>query len=786
MQDIAKQLMRSTSAQARVTKVFQHRSRHATEAYAARVKKLWEDQLSRGTSTGSDGRPLWPWEVAAAWQAYAIDFWQRGVLFWDTLHERGKQFVSHELAGKPPVLHFDYEIVSDARRFERPVNYALVRITPPEGVSVDSKRRPYVIIDPRAGHGPGIGGFKDDSQVGVALREGHPVYFVIFYPEPERGQTMLDVCVAEQAFVRRVRELHPDSPKPVVVGNCQGGWAAMMVAASSPEDTGAIVINGAPMSYWSGAWTEGAGNNPMRYAGGLLGGTWLASLSADLGNGLFDGAYIVQNFESLDPANTLWDKYYHVFANADTEPPRFLEFERWWGGYYLMNREEIEWITENLFVGNRLWDGETKASGVGLDLRTIRSPIVMFASLGDNITPPQQAFNWVADVYASTEELKLSGQVIVGLLHQTAGHLALFVSGKVAKREHTQLVSVLKSIEALAPGLYGMRIKETKGPGGKPEYEVDFVEHGIEDIKAKLNRFERVDEKAFEAVEAVSELNQRAYELLAQPLTSALANETAARAARYLHPLRVERWALSDLNPWLSFLGPAADSVKQHRRALDQSHPWRKAERAFSDTVSATLDLYKDLRDAVTELAFFQIYGPLFSFYLADRTERREEQRASARSPRELAVVKAALDELETGGYSAALARVAELLAQRGAPIPLARIERKSEMMKEYAELLPDLAAHEWKLVRAQQGIIVRFEAERALATLPRLLADPTDRERFMSVVERIVNDREFAAQPTAEQLEMAKRIRKVLGKKAPLRRAPGEAGQDGRLGTGN
>ena len=162
-----------------------------------------------------------------------------------------------------------------------------------------------MIIDPRAGHGPGIGGFKDDSQVGVALREGHPVYFVIFFREPEPGQTLLDVCAAEQRFVRKVRELHPDSPKPAIVGNCQGGWAAMMLAASDPDDTGPIVINGAPMSYWGGAWREGEGDNPMRYSGGMLGGTWLASLAADLGNGIFDGAWLVQNFENLNPANTL-------------------------------------------------------------------------------------------------------------------------------------------------------------------------------------------------------------------------------------------------------------------------------------------------------------------------------------------------------------------------------------------------------------------------------------------------------------------------------------------------
>jgi hypothetical protein len=391
MHDIANQLMRNSSSRARAARVFEHRTRHAVETFAERLVKAFAKELPEALQP-----PISAPQLAVMWQEYLGDFLQRSVLFWDTLQRRGKQFIAHELAGKPPVLHFDYELVVDGRRFERPVNYALVRITPPDGVSVDPKRRPYIIIDPRAGHGPGIGGFKDDSQVGVALREGHPVFFVIFFPEPERHQTMADVCIAEQQFVRRVRELHPDSPKPVVVGNCQAGWAAMMIAAASPEDTGPLVINGAPMSYWGGAWTEGPGNNPMRYSGGLLGGTWLASFVADLGNGVFDGAHLVQNFEGLDPANTLWDKYYHVFANADTEPPRFLDFERWWSGYYLMNRSEIEWITQNLFVGNDLWSSGQKVGDDVLDLRKVRAPVVMFASLGDNITPPQQAFNWVA------------------------------------------------------------------------------------------------------------------------------------------------------------------------------------------------------------------------------------------------------------------------------------------------------------------------------------------------------------------------------------------------------
>jgi Protein of unknown function (DUF3141) len=74
---------------------------------------------------------------------------------------------------------------------------------------------------------------------------GHPVYFVIFFSRPEPGQTLEDVCEAEGQFVETVVNRHPQSPKPVLVGNCQGGWATMMLAASRLDSTGPVLINGA-------------------------------------------------------------------------------------------------------------------------------------------------------------------------------------------------------------------------------------------------------------------------------------------------------------------------------------------------------------------------------------------------------------------------------------------------------------------------------------------------------------------------------------------------------------
>jgi len=196
----AAHLARSHDVSAKVSRVFHKRATLAQERFTERVQKAVTDHVAEFFT-----KPMTPWDAWMGWSRYAVDFVQRSVLFWDALRQRGNTFVEHTNAGLPPVLRFAYEMVLDARTFARPVNYALVRITPPTGVTVDPKRRPYIVIDPRAGHGPGIGGFKDDSQVGVALAAGHPVYFVIFFPEPQPGQTMLDVCAAEQVFVREVR-----------------------------------------------------------------------------------------------------------------------------------------------------------------------------------------------------------------------------------------------------------------------------------------------------------------------------------------------------------------------------------------------------------------------------------------------------------------------------------------------------------------------------------------------------------------------------------------------------
>jgi pimeloyl-ACP methyl ester carboxylesterase len=727
MADLHRTIDRSFRISRTVADLLQARSR----AGAARYTKGVGSALT--TLRADAGAPKTPFEFWRQWSEYALDATQRSILYWDTLRQRGNQWLEHEAAGKPPVLKYKYETIADGRSYERAVNYALVRIIPPRGITVDDTKRPFVIVDPRAGHGPGIGGFKEDSEVGVALSAGHPVYFVIFFPEPMPGQTLADVTDAEAEFIRIVAERHPRSQKPVVVGNCQGGWAVMMLAAARPDVAGPLVINGAPMSYWSG----NDGESPMRYAGGLVGGAWLSLLASDLGAGKFDGAHLVQNFEHLNPANTLWEKWYHLYANIDEEPARFLEFERWWGGFYLFNEEEMRWIVNNLFVGNKLASGEARLGpGRYFDLKSIKQPIIVFASMGDNITPPQQAFNWIADVYSSTEEIKANGQTIVGLLHEDIGHLGIFVSGKVAKKEHAQIVEVLKYIQQLPPGLYGMHIEETPHADGETTYEVTLKERKVEDLRS-LQKYDRMDEKPFEAVAALSELSERAYSLLVRPFVREMTPEWFAKALRDFHPLRVQYWALSDKNPALWPLARLADMVKANRKPRRDDNDFAKFEAFMSACMVARLDLYRDSRDALSEAAFFEVYGNMMSLQMAD--ERAEIRRKGKFDPRSIPAVREVLDTIEEGSAVEGLARIAMLINKAGSGL-----RRLSQMQRTREALTPEewiahLSEDERRRLLQEEAIVVEFEPERAKRSVPGLLRKPHERRHAHALLDRIV-----------------------------------------------
>ncbi len=567
---------------------------------------------------------------------YMVDAAQRSLLFWDVMRQRGNQYHEHLAKIAPHVLDYAAELVIDGRTLDRPVNYVLVRIIPPRGTDIDPARRPFVVVDPRAGHGPGIGGFKADSEIGVALKAGHPCYFIGFLPEPVPEQTIGDIAHAEATFLEKVIALHPQADgKPCVIGNCQAGWAVMMLAALRPELFGPIIVAGSPLSYWAGV----RGKYPMRYTGGLLGGSWLTALTSDLGNGKFDGGWLVQNFENQNPSNTLWSKQYNLYSKIDTEASRYLGFERWWGGHVNLNAEEIQFIVDELFIGNNLAAGRIRTSdGSTIDLRNIRSPIVVFCSKGDNITPPQQALGWILDLYEDVNDIRSHGQTIVYTVHESAGHLGIFVSSSVARKEHGEFASNIDLIDVLPPGLYEAVFEaKAKDTVGSDFVTGDWVmrceARTLDDIRA-LGGNDAADERRFATAARVSEIGLALYRTFAQPLVHTMMSAPVAEWLRQLHPLRLQYELFSDANPLMASVRTMADQVRQDRKLVTAKNPFLEIQESVSREIVAGLDRWRDMSEALAEWSFLSIYGsPMLQAAVGidpttrGPTERRERRR---------------------------------------------------------------------------------------------------------------------------------------------------------------
>jgi len=684
-------------------------------------------------------------DLAQALWAYRIDASQRGLLFLDVLHQRSERYQEHAAKTAPHVLKFDCELVMDGRKLPRPVNYALVRIAPPEGVEIDAKKRPFVIVDPRAGHGPGIGGFKSQSEVGVALKAGHPCYFIGFLPEPVPGQTIEDIAHAEAAFLERVIALHPQAEgKPAVVGNCQAGWAVMMLAAMRPELFGPIIVAGSPLSYWAGVH----GQNPMRYTGGLLGGSWLTALMGDLGNGKFDGAWLVNNFENLHPANTFWTKHHNLYSKIDTEAPRYLEFEQWWGGHVLLNAAEIQFIVDELFVGNKLAAADiASADGSRLDLRNIRSPIVVFCSKADNITPPQQALDWILDLYDSVDDIRAHGQTIVYAVHESIGHLGIFVSGSVAKKEHDEFASNIDLIDVLPPGLYEA-VMTPKDPedasadliGGN--YLVCFEARSLDDIRA-LGGNNEEDDRKFAAVARVSEINLGLYRTFVQPWMRSWANEGCAKWMRQFHPLRLQYEMFSHTNQFMRPLLSCVGDVRANRQPVPKDNVFWQAQEQLGDWIETSLDAYRDVRDHAFEVWFDAIYGsPLVQAMVGLKASDESVRRRPGTGAAHLALVAQRIEELRAN-ISKGGPREAVLRALLYVRIPERLVDERSfnllRRMREEAGRGLTLAAFK-RLVR-EQFLMLLLDERSAVAAIPVMLArDPDLASRMTGHLRQVID----------------------------------------------
>jgi len=535
-----------------------------------------------------------------------------------------------------------------------------------------------------------------------------------------------------------------------------------MLAAIRPELFGPIIVAGAPLSYWGGVH----GKYPMRYSGGVLGGGWLTALVGDLGCGKVDGAWLVEKFESQNPANTLWTKQYNLYSKIDTEAESYLGFERWGGGHVELNAEEIQFIVDELFIGNKLAAGRIRTSeGNQIDLRNIRSPIVVLCSKGDNITPPQQALGWILDLYDSVDEIRSYGQTIVYTVHETIGHLGIFVSGSVAKKEHGELSSNIDLIDTLPPGLYEAVFEAKAADMANPDlaagnWTMRCETRTLADIKA-MGGNDAADERRFAAAARLSEINLNLYRTFWQPAVRAMANPSMAETMRRLHPLRLQYELLADSNPMMAQIATAADKVREQRKTAPPDNPFIAMQERASEQIVTALDSWRQFSEKMVEQTFMTVFGsPAVQAALGiDPAEERSPSKAT-KNPLHAQLVEQRIEELKSrvavGGPREAIVRALVYVGRARNAVD----ERGFEMARRVRHAHGDMPVSQFKAMVREQSNMLLIDEEAALAAIPKLLPDqPETRRAAFNLITQILGARGDLSDQDRERLDRVAKL---------------------------
>ncbi len=201
-----------------------------------------------------------------------------------------------------------------------------------------------------------------------------------------------------------------------LVGDCQGGWLAVIYAALYPDTVNTLTIAGAPVDFHAGEplihdWVRLLSPaRDMNFYRDLVGAN----------DGVLPGEYLLAGFVALQPDNEL-DRQLQLLAHIHdpAHVSRYRTFEAWFqktqpipGAFYL-------WIVEHLFQNNELIEGTLSVGEAIVDLSRITCPLYLLAGANDHITPPPQVYALAE--YAGTDPAEIARR------ETTGGHLGLFM-----------------------------------------------------------------------------------------------------------------------------------------------------------------------------------------------------------------------------------------------------------------------------------------------------------------------------------------------------------------------
>jgi Protein of unknown function (DUF3141) len=395
----------------------------------------------------------------------------------------------------------------------------------------------------------------------------------------------------------------------------------------------------------------------------------------------------------------------------------------------------------------------------------------VFCSKGDNVTPPQQALGWILDLYKDVDDIRSYGQTIVYTVHESVGHLGIFVSAGVAKKEYDEFSSNIDLIDTLPPGLYEAvfvsKTKDTANPELAPGQWVMRCEaRTLDDLRA-LGGNDAADERRFATAARVSDTNLALYREFVQPVVRAFVNAPVAQWIMQLHPLRLQYELFSSANPMMAPVAAMADQVRKNRKPVAADNPFVSMQETISGQIVAGLNTWRDMIEAVAERTFLTVYGsPALQAAVGIDPAGTRPLRKAGKHPLYDELLQKRIAELKSsipiGGLREAVIRAILYVGLARAAVD----ERGFEIMRRIRRTHGDMPLSGFKDLVREQFFILLIDMEAALAALPSMLpSDLETRRKAFDLVKEIMS----ACGPLSEEdNERLRRVARAFGVEEP------------------
>jgi hypothetical protein len=393
---------------------------------------------------------------------------------------------------------------------------------------------------------------------------------------------------------------------------------------------------------------------------------------------------------------------------------------------------------------------------------------VVFCSKGDNITPPQQALDWILDLYADVDEIRAYGQTIVYTVHESVGHLGIFVSGGIAKKEHAEFSSNIDLIDVLPPGLYEATFEAvgtdtTNADLAVGQWVMRCEARTLDHIRA-MGGNSPEDERRFAAAKRVSEINLAAYQKFLQPWIKGLVTPQVAESMRNLHPLRLQYELFSSRNPFMPAVESLAEKVSEDRKPASKDNPFMAFQEQVSRQIIHALDSWRDSQESLSEAIFLSVYGsPAVQAAVGIDPQsvpsRRQEMSAKHRE-----MLQARIAELKSrigeGGLREAAVRGLLYVGSVRGMVDERSLEALRQVRRNDSGARLTLA--QFKLLVREQFFMLLLDQERALAAIPKLLPDnANDRLTAFAAIREVLS---AGAEISGEVARRLKRVAELFG----------------------